>query len=248
MSDQSNNPYEAPSSKLIDKSNNMGQLNIMNGFKDPTFLTRLLYAILVLSFVATLVGWFFDFEGYQLLITLENSPYAIDEQMSEAFENNEAKVVLMSLAQMGIFIFELILTLSWIYRANKNIRALGALNMEITPGWSVGWFFIPFANLWKPYQAVKEIFVNSKKLAMSQVNKTGHFLPIWWGSYLLSGVLSRISAQLASREDLELSGYKNINILDQMINLTNIVNIIVLFFYSQRDLPITNDDSQKRYL
>jgi hypothetical protein len=33
--------------------------------------------------------------------------------------------------------------------------------MRFTPGWSVGWFFVPILNLFKPYQAMKEIWLAS---------------------------------------------------------------------------------------
>ena len=28
--------------------------------------------------------------------------------------------------------------------------------MTISAGWAIGWFFVPFANLVMPYQAMKE--------------------------------------------------------------------------------------------
>ena len=41
---------------------------------------------------------------------------------------------------------------------NCNVRALGANDLSISPGWSAGWFFVPFANLVKPFVAVREIW------------------------------------------------------------------------------------------
>jgi hypothetical protein len=46
----------------------------------------------------------------------------------------------------------------WLHRAAKNLPALGRGGMQFTPGWSVGWFFIPFANLVKPLAAVSELW------------------------------------------------------------------------------------------
>ena len=45
-------------------------------------------------------------------------------------------------------------------RANRNARAFGS-SMSISPGWAAGWFFVPIANLWMPYQAMKEIWQGS---------------------------------------------------------------------------------------
>jgi len=33
--------------------------------------------------------------------------------------------------------------------------------MEYTPGWSVGWFFVPLYNFYKPYRAITELYLAS---------------------------------------------------------------------------------------
>jgi hypothetical protein len=45
----------------------------------------------------------------------------------------------------------------WLHRAVANARSLG-VQTEATPGWSVGWWFIPFANVVKPYQILRSLF------------------------------------------------------------------------------------------
>ncbi len=51
----------------------------------------------------------------------------------------------------------IVLFLIWIYRAFGNLSVLKARNLEFSPGWAVGWWFIPFANLVKPFQVVGEL-------------------------------------------------------------------------------------------
>jgi Domain of unknown function (DUF4328) len=46
----------------------------------------------------------------------------------------------------------------WLYRANRNARALGAEGMTYSPAWSVGWFFVPLANLVMPYVVFRELW------------------------------------------------------------------------------------------
>ncbi|RYY09693.1 MAG: DUF4328 domain-containing protein, partial [Alphaproteobacteria bacterium] len=45
----------------------------------------------------------------------------------------------------------------WIYRVNANAHSF-ADGLTITPGWNVGWFFVPIANLWKPFEGIKEVW------------------------------------------------------------------------------------------
>ncbi len=67
-------------------------------------------------------------------------------------------------AQLGLgilaaiaFLIEGILVCMFLYRANANLRALGTLRLQHTPGWCAGYWFIPILNLYKPYQVTKEI-------------------------------------------------------------------------------------------
>ena len=69
--------------------------------------------------------------------------------------------------------------------------------MLFTPGWSVGWYFIPIANLWKPYQAVKEIWIVSHKNTPADHAVVGW----WWALLLISNLLFRIAFQLDIHAD-----------------------------------------------
>lgn len=51
----------------------------------------------------------------------------------------------------------------WLYRMNANLRQLSSKPMEFTPGWMIGWYFIPFANLFKPFQGMRELWQVSHK-------------------------------------------------------------------------------------
>jgi hypothetical protein len=44
------------------------------------------------------------------------------------------------------------------YRWNTNCHKLGAVGMKYTPGWAVGWFFIPFANVFMALLVLIEIW------------------------------------------------------------------------------------------
>lgn len=68
----------------------------------------------------------------------------------------------------------------WIYRANSNARALGASEMAFTPGAAVGWYFVPIANFWKPYQAMREIWKASVSPAGWERQRVSALLPTWW--------------------------------------------------------------------
>lgn len=87
------------------------------------------------------------------------------------------------LACLGLAIA--ILAAVWIYRAAANARALGAPDLTISPGWAVGWYFIPIANCWKPYQAMREIWQASARLQPRPDAAKTALLRTWWALWLL---------------------------------------------------------------
>lgn len=91
-----------------------------------------------------------------------------------------------------------------INRLSHNVRALGARNMRFTPGWTVGYFFIPILNLFRPYQAVKEIELASSPKAGPENwhNRQGSgFVGLWWTFWIISSVSDQIASQMASSND-----------------------------------------------
>ena len=45
----------------------------------------------------------------------------------------------------------IVVWLVWQYRARSNLDGLGAVGLRYSPGWAVGWWFIPVAFWWMPY-------------------------------------------------------------------------------------------------
>ncbi len=112
----------------------------------------------------------------------------------------------MGMCQVLVFIGTGIPFLMWIHRANRNARGLGAEAMQFTPGWSVGWYFIPIACLWKPYQAMKEIWQASQNPGAWSSQPVGSVVGAWWGLWVLSNFLGQISFRLAMRGDTPAAG------------------------------------------
>lgn len=84
-------------------------------------------------------------------------------------------------------------TCMFMNRSNKNARALGATGLEFSPGWTVGVWFIPIINLFRPYYAMKEIQLASTAPAGSQwknIEPSG-LLTAWWACWLIGGMIER---------------------------------------------------------
>lgn len=92
------------------------------------------------------------------------------------------------------FVLTVIFFLIWLNRANKNLPALKADNLEFSSGWAVGWWFIPFANLVKPYQVVKEIWIQSDPdfdanlQFLSSSVSAPFYINAWWTLWIISNI------------------------------------------------------------
>jgi len=87
--------------------------------------------------------------------------------------------------------------LMWMYHAAKNVRAFGQQGLEHSPGWCVGWWFIPIANLFKPYTAMREIWRASDPETVGPQAKVrwsaapvGPLLALWWSAHLIHGFVA----------------------------------------------------------
>jgi uncharacterized protein DUF4328 len=80
-----------------------------------------------------------------------------------------------------------IVWLVWQHRGHANLRARGVQNLRFTPGWAVGWWFVPFANLVMPYLTMRELWDNA---GMTKTAERGvprrRPLVVWWFVYLAS--------------------------------------------------------------
>jgi len=110
-----------------------------------------------------------------------------------------------SVVAIGTYVFFLL----WMHQAAKNVRAFGQVGLEYTPGWCVGWWFIPVASLWKPFTAMREIWKASDPDTVGP-GAASHWMAapvpatmgVWWGIYILNGF---VGAGIAL-SSLDLSG------------------------------------------
>jgi uncharacterized membrane protein len=121
---------------------------------------------------------------------------------------------ILGLLQFVVYITTAVLFLMWIYRASKNLRHLGAYQIEFTPGWAVGWFFVPFANLVTPYRVVKEIWVKSDPKIPDaggepdwQKSGSTALLGWWWAVWILTCLANQAVLRLSTTAETTGAGF-----------------------------------------
>ena len=93
-------------------------------------------------------------------------------------------------AQVAVFVVTAILFLRLLYKAVQQAKGFAVPFTYVSPGWAVGYWFIPLMNLYRPFQAVKALFAactqeagpNAKPAAGEQL------LSAWWAMFLLGNM------------------------------------------------------------
>lgn len=93
-----------------------------------------------------------------------------------------------------LLILNIVLFFIWLHRAASNTEALGAKGLESSPGWTVGWFFVPVANLVMPYRAMREVWQASRSPAQWSTVRAGPCLLLWWLIHLFAGIAGQVKS------------------------------------------------------
>jgi hypothetical protein len=97
---------------------------------------------------------------------------------------------------LAVYLLTAIPFLKWIYRANLNCRGF-ASNMKFSSNMATFSYFIPFANLVYPCQAMQEIWKVSRNPANWQAERLSILVGFWWGFWILSSILGQVLAQFS---------------------------------------------------
>jgi hypothetical protein len=149
-------------------------------FRDLDFITRSLQWLLRAGAAVVLVSLWSSW----LQLSMLGGPFT--EAEGQANDLREASIGGL---QSLVTVVTIIVFARWILLAHRNLPALGAQDLDVRPGWAIGWFFIPIANLWKPYQAMRTLWQASRDARKWQIEDNSWLLPLWWALWLISSFL-----------------------------------------------------------
>lgn len=114
-------------------------------------------------------------------------------------EGNDLRVLVVDRIHIAMSVIAWVMVLMWTYRANKNCRGFGAQGMRFTPGWTVGWHFVPGMNLFRPYQVMQEIWKVSTDPVTWQKQAGSLLIKWWWFAYLVGTFFGQYFFKLSVR-------------------------------------------------
>lgn len=196
------------------------------------YLTKICLSLLALVFAAELFSFAILAYTKIFLNKIENG-IITDAELSFAdwIERYGAKID--GFYYLILFVFAIIY-LMWLYKAHFNLSTLGVKNLRYSHASVIWWWFVPIANLWKPYSVFKEVIIQSQQLAFGSVQskKFGAFLLIWWLLHFPSAILSSIIKRIGGAHTLNGHHFLLNTILLQYVFVITISTLLFYLIYN----------------
>jgi hypothetical protein len=151
-----------------------------------TILRYLLIGFLLLQLAAVGSAW----AQHQMLVAVDRGAQLTREHATA----NDSREQLLAVARLLAFLATIVCWLMWQHRAYSNLQRIGSRDTEYTPGWSVGYWFIPIVNLVRPYQITSELYRRSEiQNGRDTIGGLSNpaLVGVWWFAYIAWGVSER---------------------------------------------------------
>jgi len=193
------NPYAPPTASL---EHDGSALHAPAGFRSPKALAQTITVLLAMYIVVQVVHIAHLAAAIQAMYRVLAG---VASESVEAAAIDRRMTVINGLPALT-YLPAAVLFCMFVFRANKNLRALDLIHPQFSPGWAVGVFFIPIWNFYKPYQVMREIWEGSTPdpdaVVVASSLRGPPLLKWWWGLYVASFIHVQVFDQRAGASAL----------------------------------------------
>jgi hypothetical protein len=180
----------------------------------------LVWTVMVLDIVSI----FSSYLQYNLLISLQNNE-TISEQVINA---NDSREQVIAIGYLIIFIISSVTFILWFRRAYYNLNARIKCNQ--TEGWAAGSWFVPIISLYRPYQIMKEMWVESTRIINTKSNSNTKsstlIIGIWWTLWIVSNYIGSYILKTTFKAET-IEDYINSTLADMTLSTLGIPLAII---------------------
>jgi len=174
---------------------------------------------MMLGFTAIVL--YSDYMQYQLLQ---------NDFTSEEADANDSRQQIVAIIELVIYLLAVVFFIMWFRRAYYNLHQTNA-KLEFTEGWAAGAWFVPFINIVRPYQIMKEIWVKTQEESGQAILEPSTALVgWWWATLMIGGMVTRGVSKLAENADTveKLETSTIATIAAELINIPSLLIVILL--------------------
>lgn len=192
-------------------------------------------------------------EGWNYLYlqdVLSHSFSSMDAGLEASDFNDLQMGLAFIIRSFGTMLFSIFFFM-WIYRFACNAKVLKGQDPAIKPGWCVGWFFVPIANSWMPYQKIKQLMdFDAPYHTQESLKKDKKALLWFWSFWVLSQVIATGVVRLGMKAQ-ETSELILLSKLELFSNTLDIISLILTLHLVRRLAQLQQrafDDREKSLL
>lgn len=130
-----------------------------------------------------------------ILLALGASGGDIDGGQAQVVEACLMLIAVCAIVELIFNIAIVVLFLRLLYKAVQQARGFTPPFTYVSPGWAVGYWFIPLMNLYRPFQVMQAWFKACAEQPGSKLAAGEQVLNAWWAMFLLSNIAGWIVAK-----------------------------------------------------
>ena len=201
-------------------------------YRDDRTLTRwtlgLLWARVLVASIAVVSGYF----ERDLLMDMQSGEFESEAALMSAAASSDSRERIIGATQLILFVICGTTILVWIYRACHNVR-VKAPQLDVTPAASVGWYFVPIANYWMPYAAMRDIWEATAEQAGKPGDSDRGLLRTWWILFIVRSLLGAGALAYVTRAE-SIEQLLSANAVTAWINVSTIALCVVFIVMVNR--------------
>ncbi|MET1002774.1 MAG: DUF4328 domain-containing protein [Acidimicrobiia bacterium] len=162
------------------------------GWRRLKGLRTTLVALLVCNFITSMGVMLAVYQRLSLIDDAGGDPRALN--LSQA-RDSDATIASVALVYLLLSAAVGIVWIIWQWRCAKNVRALEIEGSKWGPGWSIGGWFVPIANIFIPFKIMQDLWrASAPGLKPGDTLRSQFGSPLiwaWWLLFLFSGVITQ---------------------------------------------------------
>jgi len=129
-----------------------------------------------------------------------------------------------------------IVFLMWVYRVYSNLYLFRVSGLTYSPGWAVGYFFIPIISLFRPYQALQEVWRASDPDVPADDRRgwrdtdSSPVILLWWLLWIAGGILAQVYLRMALSGRAEDAPSKQVDIISDALSVGAAIFAIMMIY------------------
>ena len=156
---------------------------------------------------------------YKILMGVEAGQSFSDEEL----DANDMREGIVAILYLVAYLISAVAFISWFRTAYGNLHKK-AVGLAYTPGWAAGAWFVPFLNLVRPYQIMKELYARTQALFDQygieiQNRLSDSKVGLWWLLWIAGNLLGQLEFRMGGKTFSEIKNATTVSMISAVFGI-----------------------------